>query len=70
MRLSDLVANLTPSIFAQIALLLFVAVFAAVGYRAYRRAARTQSQQWAELPLCDDATATTADPGADAGRDS
>jgi cbb3-type cytochrome oxidase subunit 3 len=59
MRLSELVAHLTPSVFAQIALLIFVAVFVVMSYRALRRGTRTQSEQWAQLPLSDDATATS-----------
>lgn len=61
MRLSELVSNLTPSEFAQIALLLFLAVFVAVAWRALGKGARSASERWASLPLCDD---TTQDPQA------
>jgi cbb3-type cytochrome oxidase subunit 3 len=57
MRLSELVSHLTPSVFAEIALLLFFFVFAVVSIRAFGRGARAQSQAWAALPLFDDADA-------------
>jgi hypothetical protein len=60
MRLSELVSHLTPSVFAEIALLLFFFVFATVSIRAFGRNAKTHSQAWAELPLCDDANASGA----------
>jgi cbb3-type cytochrome oxidase subunit 3 len=54
MRLSELVSQLTPSTFAQLALLLFLVVFVAVALRAYGRGARDRNQRCAALPLCDD----------------
>jgi cbb3-type cytochrome oxidase subunit 3 len=60
MRLSELVSNLTPSAFAQVALVLFLAVFAAVTARALGRNARAQSEAQAALPLHDDAVPAAA----------
>ncbi len=54
MRLSELVSHMTPTIFTEIALVLFLGVFAAVAYRALRRSARAQHEQWALIPLSDD----------------
>jgi cbb3-type cytochrome oxidase subunit 3 len=58
MRLSELVSQLTPSTFAQLALVLFLVVFVAVALRAYGRGARDHNQRCAALPLCDDGEAT------------
>lgn len=63
MRLSELVSHLTPSAFAQIALLLFLAVFAAVAVRAFGRGARQRSAEAAALPLYDDDGAPAARRG-------
>jgi cbb3-type cytochrome oxidase subunit 3 len=59
MRLSELVSNLTPSAFAQIALLLFLAVFAAVALRTLGGRARHHAAEQAALPLVDDSTPHT-----------
>jgi cbb3-type cytochrome oxidase subunit 3 len=59
MRLSELVSNLTPSAFAQIALLLFLAVFAAVALRTAGGRARRRAAEQAALPLVDDSTPRT-----------
>lgn len=52
MRMSDLVSNLTPSTFSQLALLIFVGVFIAIAWR-FRRA-NTELADVANLPLVDD----------------
>jgi cbb3-type cytochrome oxidase subunit 3 len=57
MRLSELVSNMTPTIFTEVALVLFLGVFAAVSYRALRRGARAQCEQWAKIPLHDEGDA-------------
>ena len=67
MRLSELVSHLTPSAFAQIALLLFLAVFAAVAVRTFGRGARERSAEAAALPLHDDAVAPAARQGGAGG---
>lgn len=54
-RLSELVASLTPSQFAQIALVLFVAVFAGVAYRHGGKRRAAEHAACAQLPLADDA---------------
>jgi hypothetical protein len=53
MRLSELVSNLTPSTFAQLALLIFLGVFVAIAWR-HRRLTPAHTEA-AALPLADDA---------------
>lgn len=55
MRLSELVSNLTPSAFAEVALVIFLAVFVLVAARTIGRAARQRAIEHAALPLFDDA---------------
>ncbi len=52
MSLSELVSNLTPATYSQLALLLFVGVFLAIAWR-FRRA-NTELADTAGLPLADD----------------
>lgn len=52
MRMSELVSSLTPSHYAQIALVLFVGVFAYVAWRTRRLT--TTDQHMSNLPLVDD----------------
>ena len=54
-RLSELVSTLTPSQFAQIALLLFVGVFVAVAVRHGGKRHAADHAECARLPLGDDA---------------
>ncbi|HVK75406.1 MAG TPA: hypothetical protein VM734_18885 [Kofleriaceae bacterium] len=52
MRLSELVSRLTPGQLTEIAMLLFLAVFVAVGVRALLRP-RTEHARAADLPFDD-----------------
>jgi cbb3-type cytochrome oxidase subunit 3 len=61
-RLSELVSALTPSQYAQLALLLFVGVFVAVLVRHGGKKRAAEHAACAALPLADD-TATTREPG-------
>lgn len=54
-RLSELVSALTPSQFAQLALLLFVGVFVAVAIRHGGKRRAAEHAECAKLPLADDA---------------
>jgi len=54
-RMSELVSKLTPSDFAQIALVLFLLVFIAVAIRHGGRRRREEHDECARLPLMDDA---------------
>ena len=54
-RLSDLVSALTPTHFAEIALVLFLAVFAAVAIRHGGKRRAAEHAACAQLPLADDA---------------
>lgn len=53
-RFSELVSALSPTHFTQIALLLFVAVFAAVTVRHAGKRRATEHAECAQLPLADD----------------
>ena len=53
-RLSELVSSLTPSQFAQLALLLFFGVFLAVAYRHGGKRRAAEHAATAQLPLADD----------------
>ncbi len=55
MRLSEMIAHLSPAQLTEIATLLFLAVFVAVGLRALRRSARPIHEHAVGLPLADDA---------------
>jgi cbb3-type cytochrome oxidase subunit 3 len=54
-RLSDLVSALSPSQYTQLALILFVAVFAGVLVRHGGKRRAAEHAACAELPLADDA---------------
>ncbi len=56
-RLSELVSSLTPSQFAQLALLLFFAVFVGVAWRHGGKRRAAEHAACANLPLADDAEA-------------
>ena len=55
MRLSELVSALTPSQFAQLALVLFLAVFVAVAFRHGGKRRAAEHLAASQLPLADDA---------------
>ena len=61
MRLSELIANLSPAQYTEIALVLFLAVFAAVGLRAFRRSQRATQEAARLAPLADDASPRRGD---------
>jgi len=54
-RLSELVSSLTPSQFAQLALVLFVGVFVGVAWRHGGKRRAAEHAACAQLPLADDA---------------
>lgn len=54
-RLSELVSALTPTHFAELALVLFLAVFAAVAVRHGGKRRAAEHTHAAQLPLADDA---------------
>lgn len=54
-RLSELVSALTPSEYAELALVLFLAVFAAVAIRHGGKRRAAEHASCAQLPLLDDA---------------
>jgi cbb3-type cytochrome oxidase subunit 3 len=53
-RLSELVSALTPSQYAQLALVLFLGVFVAVAYRHGGKRRAGEHSACAQLPLADD----------------
>jgi cbb3-type cytochrome oxidase subunit 3 len=53
MRLSDIMAGLDLTIFPQVALVIFLVVFASVITRTLRRSRRAELRQAAMLPLDD-----------------
>ena len=55
MRLSELISHMSPTTLTEIALVLFLAVFAAVGVRAFRKSQRAVHARAAIAPLADDA---------------
>lgn len=55
MRLSELISHLSPTRLTEIAMVLFLAVFIAVGVRALRRSQRPLHDHALGLPLADDA---------------
>ena len=54
-RLSELVSSLTPSQYAQLALVLFLGVFVAVAFRHGGKRRAGEHAACAQLPLADDA---------------
>lgn len=54
-RMSELVSKLTPSDYAQLALVLFFFVFVAVAIRHGGKRRRAEHDACAQLPLMDDA---------------
>ena len=54
-RLSELVSSLTPSQYAQFALVLFLGVFVAVAFRHGGKRRADEHAACAQLPLIDDA---------------
>jgi hypothetical protein len=54
MRLSELMSRLSPTTYTEIALILFLAVFAAMAFRAYRRSQRDIHAAVRLTPLADD----------------
>ena len=55
MRLSELISQLSPSQFTEIAMVIFLTVFVLLGLRAVRRSARPIHDHAVGLPLADDA---------------
>lgn len=55
MRLSELITHMSPSQLTEIALVIFLAVFVAIGVRAVRRSQRPIHDHAVGLPLADDA---------------
>jgi hypothetical protein len=55
MRLSELISHLSPSQLTEVAMVIFLAVFVAVGLRAVRRSQRPLHEHALALPLADDA---------------
>lgn len=55
MRLSELITHMSPSELTEIAMVIFLAVFVAIGLRATRRSQRPIHEHAVELPLADDA---------------
>jgi hypothetical protein len=53
-RLSEVVSALSPTAYAELALVLFLAVFAAVALRHGGRRRRAEHASCAQLPLADD----------------
>ena len=55
MRLSELVTHMSPSQLTEIAMVIFLTVFVAIGVRALRRSQRPIHEHAVGLPLADDA---------------
>ena len=55
MKLSDLVSALSPTQFTELALVLFVLVFAGVLLRHFGKRRAAEHDECAQLPLADDA---------------
>jgi len=55
MRLSEMIAHLSPSQLTEIAMVIFLVVFVAVSLRALRKNQRPIHEHAVELPLADDA---------------
>lgn len=56
MRMSDLISHLSPTQYTEIALVLFLFVFAAVGLRSLRKSQRAIHEAARMAPLADDTT--------------
>ena len=54
MRLSDLVSGMSLSTFTEVATVIFLAVFATVLVRTFRRSSAAVQSELAQLPLVDD----------------
>ncbi|MCP9874707.1 cbb3-type cytochrome c oxidase subunit 3 [Synechococcus sp. Cruz CV-v-12] len=57
MRISDLIGMVDIAVYPQVALVIFLGVFAAIAVRAYSRAAKSEFDRAASLPLEDDSAA-------------
>jgi hypothetical protein len=57
-RLSDLISSLSPTQYTELALVLFLAVFAAVAIRHGGKRRAAEHAACAQLPLADDAGGT------------
>ena len=55
MRLSEMISNMSPSQLTEVAMVIFLVVFVALGLRAVRRSARPIHDHAVGLPLADDA---------------
>ncbi len=55
MRLSELISNMSPSHLTEVAMVIFLVVFVALGLRAVRKSARPIHDHAVGLPLADDA---------------
>lgn len=58
MRMSDIVSSMDLAVFPQIALFIFLGVFAAVSVRAMRKRHTREFAEAAQLPLQDDSGVT------------
>lgn len=55
MRLSEMISNMSPSQLTEVAMVIFLVVFVALGLRAVRKSARPIHDHALGLPLVDDA---------------
>ena len=55
MRLSEMISNMSPSQLTEVAMVIFLVVFVALGLRAMRKSARPIHDHAVGLPLADDA---------------
>jgi hypothetical protein len=55
MRLSDLMSSMGLAIYPQVALLIFLAVFIAIGVRVFGRARPEQFRRWSRIVLDEEA---------------
>jgi cbb3-type cytochrome oxidase subunit 3 len=53
MRLSELVSRLTPATFTVVAMVIFLAAFVVIAFRALRPSARAEHERALRLPLDD-----------------
>ena len=58
MRLTDIMSGANLAVYPEIGLLIFLAVFAAIAVRVYRRSRGEEYARWAAMPLDDGAAAT------------
>jgi cbb3-type cytochrome oxidase subunit 3 len=61
MRLSDLVSQLTPNLLTQVALIIFLVVFAGVVIYVFARGSRETFERARQFPLADDAAPAAGD---------